>query len=581
MVENMKENFLEKAKKYFGEGKTNEIYYLNTILCKKHNFSIEELSNEKLNFDGKWDSKIDHLVISINNKAYNTLDEIEEILNSNEKMNEVEVFIFQLKDRDKNSFSTNEALLMRSTIKDMIMLEKSQIEKMPYNVQICHLAELLKKICNSCFGYIKMNVYYIVSHFGTQSQTKNEVVNIGIVLGDEITNKKRIEVNFEAIDLVEIVENINYLIENNKKYYIKFKNENIIKTKEGFIGVFSLKEYYDFLSTKSSNYFDKNLAEGNVRYFLGENTEVNIEIVESLNKIKTTPDTIDFLQKNNGTTIIVDDYNIDKDNNKILFLSPKIVNGLQTSNSIFNTLVKEENLSAFEKHNILLKVIKTSEIENIKEISWGSNNQNQITKENLKSLDQIHQNLKKRFKDKDYIYFIKNNIENKSITNEIYMTDIAKAYFIFELKNTRDPKTKGDRILNKENYDKVFNVVNEKKLIEYTIFYKKMLDFLEAKKENIFKNQDNSLIKYITILSITCLTIKEINLENITKLSNEITMEKFENKFEEFSKLIQKYCEEKQIENDISRKSKNKILNEDFFNWLNVEIAKISKISKK
>lgn len=567
-----RKELLDRAETYFGKGRVEEVYFLNIVLSKEYNFSSEELNSDNLNTDGKWDSKIDHILVLIDDKYYEDIREIEKEIEKRKKnISKIEFFIFQIKNRTKTSFQTNEALLMRSTLKDMVTLEEKYIELLPYNDSIKLLSKIVKNICNNLSIQIKMNVYYIIAKGETQSQTKEEVMNIGKVLEEEIMDKKRVKVNFSTKDLDDLKESLDYIIENNKKYCLEFSKKRIIEMDNKVIIVPTVAEYYKFLSFKGGNLFDKNLAEGNVRYFLGENS-VNNEIINTLKEIKKQKGQSGFLERNNGITIIVDDYKIDE--NKIILISPKIVNGLQTSNSIFLVLNQEEDIIPFQDQDIMLKIVKSENRDHIKEICWGSNNQNAITKSDLKTLDEIHQDLQKMFEDRKYIYFIKNNNESKNIKNEIYMSDISKAYFIFELKDSRTPKIKGDSILEKDYFNKVFKEENKEKLIEYTIFYKKMLSFLEEIEENIFNDQDNSLIKYITILSITYLMVEKIELEEIKKLSNEITIDQFRNKFIKFSELIIAYCEEKDIKNDISRKSKTKALNEEFYNWIEEKIVK-------
>ncbi|MFV0578568.1 MAG: AIPR family protein [Fusobacterium ulcerans] len=571
-----RKELLDRAETYFGKGRVEEDYFLNIVLSKEYNFSSEELNSDNLNTDGKWDSKIDHILVLIDDKYYEDIREIEKEIDKRKKnISKIEFFIFQIKNRTKTSFQTNEALLMRSTLKDMVTLEEKYIELLPYNDSIKLLSKIVKNICNNLSIQIKMNVYYIIAKGETQSQTKEEVMNIGKVLEEEIMDKKRVKVNFSTKDLDDLKESLDYIIENNKKYCLEFSKKRIIEMDNKVIIVPTVAEYYKFLSFKGGNLFDKNLAEGNVRYFLGENS-VNNEIINTLKEIKKQKGQSGFLERNNGITIIVDDYKIDE--NKIILISPKIVNGLQTSNSIFLVLNQEEDIIPFQDQDIMLKIVKSENRDHIKEICWGSNNQNAITKSDLKTLDEIHQDLQKMFEDRKYIYFIKNNNESKNIKNEIYMSDISKAYFIFELKDSRTPKIKGDSILEKDYFNKVFKEENKEKLIEYTIFYKKMLSFLEEIEENIFNDQDNSLIKYITILSITYLMVEKIELEEIKKLSNEITIDQFRNKFIKFSKLIIAYCEEKDIKNDISRKSKTKALNEEFYNWIEEKNSKKTEI---
>lgn len=599
IVINHRNIFFKKAKKYFGEGKTNEIYYINTILIRHFGFSIEELSCEFLKFDGKGDAKIDHIVVSIDENSYDDLSEVVVALDkikecdtkkiSTEKCkilevestHKVKIFIFQLKDQNKKYFSSNEALLMRATIKDLLYANTELLEYLPYNKNIVLLSEILKRLCNSYY-YLEMNVFYVVSKEEVDetklNQTKNEILKIGKALEKEIINKNKISINFAALELDDLIENIDYLIENETKYSLHYDKKEKIELGAGIIITPTLKEYYDFLSCKNNNSFDKSLAEGNVRYYLGETKEVNAEIKSTLEAIAINENEINFFQKNNGATLIVDDYQCN--DTTITLDAPKIVNGLQTSNSIFNVLSNIKNSTQYDKHRIILKIIKTKNAEEIKQITWGSNNQTGIKNSDMQSLEEIHLELKEEFWQKGYYYFIKSNLKNKDIPNEIYMTDISKAYFIFKENNTRIAKIKGDAILGDENYKKVFKMENKEELVEYAIFYKKMLTFLDKINMEIFEKQNNSLIKFIIILSITYLIVGDIDLKKIKELSTKINESQFRENFLNLSNFLIRYCKEKNIVGDISRKSKGKILNEDFYAWLKINTSNMKNIKE-
>ena len=123
--------------------------------------------------------------------------------------------------------------------------------------------------------------------------------------------------------------------------------ENPIVATEGYLALVNLVDYYRFISDEQGRLKD-DIFDLNVRDYQGS-VEVNEDIEDSLfNGID-----INFWVLNNGVTVVADrGSSVAKD---LTLENVQIVNGLQTSRSIYNYLTKKGTDD--EKRSVLVKII--------------------------------------------------------------------------------------------------------------------------------------------------------------------------------------------------------------------------------
>ena len=128
----------------------------------------------------------------------------------------------------------------------------------------------------------------------------------------------------------------------------------------------------------------------------------------------------DFWYYNNGITIVCNDFYNIKD--KILeIISPQIVNGCQTSNTIYNEFIKMKNT---EKQNnlqgtILVKIIKDKNKKRKDEITKNTNRQNSVSGKDFFALDSFQRNMANNFDKIGYFYEIQNKSSLTKTKKEI------------------------------------------------------------------------------------------------------------------------------------------------------------------
>lgn len=169
-----------------------------------------------------------------------------------------------------------------------------------------------------------------------------------------------------------------------KKRLIKL--ENNFGTKEGWVALVTLKNYYEFLKdaklgTDGLPKIDDHIFDSNVRGYQ-EKTRVNKRIAQTLAAADSTdPDEKppEFWQLNNGITILSS--SITYSDELLSIDNPQIVNGLQTSRRIFDYCKGKEPFPEADTRRILIRAIKTADEDTRSDIIRATNDQNPMPPE--------------------------------------------------------------------------------------------------------------------------------------------------------------------------------------------------------
>lgn len=184
------------------------------------------------------------------------------------------------------------------------------------------------------------------------------------------------------------------------------------------------------LLKKEDDSLRRSLFNDNVRDYLGDNKTVNSEIECT---ITDNPDM--FLLCNNGITIVCTEFEQVRD--KLVKIgSPQIVNGCQTSNSLFNQYKKDNQ--NIKNVKLLIRLICTENPEIANKIVRGTNKQNQVLEEAFEATRSFHQHTLEPF------FLACNESDIK-----LYYERRTKQY-------NSDPNIKKDSIVNLKTLTQVF-----------------------------------------------------------------------------------------------------------------------------
>jgi len=163
--------------------------------------------------------------------------------------------------------------------------------------------------------------------------------------------------------------------------------DEVLPYGDTIIGVVSLEQLTKFIhKTKSYIY------ESNIRKYL-QRTKVNKNLRTTL---EDEPEKVFYY--NNGITIVVKKFSVNA--NEIELYEPQIVNGAQTSSTIYDTL----SLLTNAKGSILVTIIKETDKTTREDITKFRNSQNAVKGKDLISLKMFHTRIRGQLKQVGYYY---------------------------------------------------------------------------------------------------------------------------------------------------------------------------------
>ncbi len=499
-------------------------------ICKKNKLDENMLIDSVV--EGGGDGGFDSIVILVDKKYIYSLNEFNEYLESINENSKVELFFIQTK--ETSGIKENAFMKMKDAFQNLLVENHiPENLKLQYNPILIEKFELINEIIVKSAPKTT-NIYFNIAYAYTGRKNKdslslgakNKMESIvSIIVAKTYVKKENISV--EIYDSTKLIDIANKSIQ--KDYIIKyqtiFKMNYCSNSENGFVMNMSLKDYYNLI-TQDNEILDE-LFEGNIRDFEGQTVEVNKNIKDTLEKVFNA----DFWWLNNGVTMIVDSYSpLPNDSAKVV--NPIIVNGLQTSYTIFNYF--KENLDKLEQENrnILLKIINTNDINVADMIISSTNRQNPVKPAQLKATDPIQKDIEQiLFNNGIYYERRKNYYRNRGIDKHKIVTLENLAQYLESIyygncsgaRNNPTSLLKSDKL-----YKKLFN--EEIKPNIYTITSKialETLDYLRKIKKNdadIFNKKYSvslDIFKFY-LMRMVALVLCDNNLDNYLTIDLEL-----------------------------------------------------------
>lgn len=191
-------------------------------------------------------------------------------------------------------------------------------------------------------------------------------------------------------------------------------------TQDGqYIILAKLKNYYKFI-TDPTRKLNRHLFDSNVRDYLGLNP-VNSDILKSL----SSADGPNFWWLNNGITII--GTHAHTVGNSISIQNVQIVNGLQTSESIFNYFSNNYDTEK-DQRSVLVKILITNNASTSKSIIYATNNQANVNVTALRATEKLQRDIEDALKVHGIYYDRRTNYyQNQGIPQNAIITPLALA----------------------------------------------------------------------------------------------------------------------------------------------------------
>lgn len=286
-----------------------------------------------------------------------------------------------------------------------------------------------------------------------------------------------------------------------------------------YVTLVNLGKYYRFITDEQGD-LRKYIFEANVRDYQGHNA-VNQDIQESLE----APTVEDFWWLNNGITILTNEA-IPVTTKELILTEPEVVNGLQTSNEIFNYFHSNPDKIGTETRNILVRIIVPESEESRDHIILATNNQTNIPRSSLRANDPIHRQIELFFKGRGLYYDRRKNYyknQGKKSSDIVSVSFLAQCMITLVMQKPNYARARPSTVIAQdETYDKLF-VENQ----DLDVFYKsaylgKKVEHCLKKSNEYTQAQKNDILFYVLLYivakelettSITPKAIKEIDLD--------------------------------------------------------------------
>ena len=339
------------------------------------------------------DNGIDGFYIFLDGELINQIEQVEG------KYKEMKVYFHQYKNNYK--IEENVVLKFNNAFNDIMNFDNKNLNGWHYDLK--NKIVLLREIILKTATYA-LTIKFIINHV---SKANYEDIKDNKSYWSKVDNLKNLIKKFGISKLGveydfiggEELKNLSYrkpeysidLVLKDSPLTLEFGDNNI-----GYIALVSLKNYYNFIVENGN--LQKHIFDSNVRDYQNKTT-VNKEIEDTI----TNDNNTDFWWLNNGITIIAgkDSTQIGK---KLSLKNVQIVNGLQTSYSIYNTLKNIKTNEFEDARSLFVKIIICDQKDVIDRIIRATNSQNPIPSGVLRATDTTQRDIEQYFLSKGYYY---------------------------------------------------------------------------------------------------------------------------------------------------------------------------------
>lgn len=219
------------------------------------------------------------------------------------------------------------------------------------------------------------------------------------------------------------------------------------------VALVALRDYFKFL-TDDSGALRRHIFDWNVRDYQGE-VEVNLEIRESLVS-DTSPD---FWWLNNGVTIVCSKTSIV---GKTYVLDDvQIVNGLQTSHTIYRTLRPAAPEHPAFDYSVLVRILVTDDPKTRDLVIRATNRQTSVPAASLRATDDVQRNIEAFFLSKGWFYDRRKNYYRnigKSAERIVSIPLLAQATMAMGLGQANNSRARPSSLLkDDDDYRRIFS----------------------------------------------------------------------------------------------------------------------------
>ncbi|MCG8805266.1 AIPR family protein [Tenacibaculum finnmarkense] len=429
------------------------------------------------------DASIDGIVIIIDGELITTKEDAEEIFDTHKTNFEVKLILTQVKSGEK--FNKSEIANFNLGIKDFLSLNP-QLPNGELNKEAISILNVIYNNLRKVKRKLpEIEIYYCSS--GVYKSEREIEASFKIIERDIIGTELFHTVSINPIgrsQLTKIWNSINDTNEVKLKLIEYFGMPPMPNIPQSYVTLVNAKEFVDKVLKDENGIIKNEVFEENIRAFLGD-TPVNKKISDTLNSVDKKKI---FSVLNNGITIVTPELTLTPNSKEIDLVNYQIINGCQTSNTLF------ENYSSLDNDiNIVVKCIESSNDDNISDIIDATNSQTNIPDEAFYSLKEKTKLVQKYFE-----------IKNSELSREFHL------YFERRENEFKNKDFQQARIYDIKLLCRAYNAMFLNQPFNSARYVSQIF---KIQKDNLFKESDQESMYYTSALTL----YRFNNLVNIKK----------------------------------------------------------------
>ena len=272
---------------------------------------------------------------------------------------------------------------------------------------------------------------------------------------------------------------------------------------QDYVALVNLAQYYRFMVDENGR-LRKYIFEANVRDYQGHNA-VNRDIQNTLVSCSKE----DFWWLNNGVTIIADEV-VHASKKELVLTEPDVVNGLQTSNEVFNYFQENPDRLASDNRNILIRIVVPEDEESRDKIILATNNQTNIPKSSLRANDPIHWQIELYLKNRGLYYDRRKNFyKNQGCKNAeiVSVSFLAQCMISLLLQKPNYARARPSTLLiDDETYNKLYTENQDLDVFYNAAKLGKQVELCIKQADDFTRAEKNDILFYVVYYSVANLT---------------------------------------------------------------------------
>ena len=501
----LKEFFEQEFKETNGYANQSDFFefFCSKLILKDLDLSDEEI--EKGLMGGANDGGCDSIYVLLND-SYFTEDSFDNI----DQMRSCEISLHIIQTKYESSFSENVLQNWKTLAQNLLDVSKEKQNGRRYNKDLLNTLSLFKSLYLKAIRRIcKLSIFFYYASFASElhpnvQEQADELK--GIVHGLYPNPMVDVKVEFWGADqLLRATQKTK-----TEKLELELAEPAInVGIYKDYVALVNLSKYYRFITDENGN-IRKSIFEANIRDYQGHNS-VNQDIEQTLKNSSGE----DFWWLNNGVTVLTE--STTAATSKFMVLEdPVVVNGLQTSNEIYQYFRSNPDRLKEENRNILVRIIVPETEESRDRIILATNNQTNIPKSSLRASDPIHLQIELYFKNRGLFYDRRKNYyknQGKKSNEIISVSFLSQCMISLLLQQPNNARARPSTLLTQEEtYDKLYSKGQDLEVFYRAAKLGRDIQLVLKKSNSYDLSQINDILFYVLYYSVA----KKIQKESIT-----------------------------------------------------------------